>query len=87
MTPTEKMLVEIFGSPTLGTEELAKVFKKASAKVVRDLVSQGIFPVRTYKLGDSKQAPLVADVADVAAVLDAMKAKRSGHFRSDPLRV
>lgn len=74
MTPTEKMLVEIYGASTLGTEELAKELHYANAKVVRDLISKEKFPVRTYKLGDGQSCARVADVADVAAYLDKRKA-------------
>lgn len=74
MTETEKRLTEIYGSSTMNTEQLAKEFHLANAKSVRDLIYQGRFYVRTYKLGNAKQSPLVADVSDVAAYLDSRRA-------------
>lgn len=77
MTPTEKMLVEIYGSPILNTEDLAKVFKLTDAAVVRNMVSKGTFYVPTYKLKDGSHSPLVADVPVVAAYLDNRPRKKA----------
>lgn len=77
MTTTEKMLTEIYGSTTMDTEQLAKEFHLADAKVVRDLIAQGTFYVPTYKLTDRMNSKIVADVAVVAAYLDARKAPKA----------
>ena len=78
MTETEQRLIDIHGSSTLGTAQLAKELHYASAKVVRDLIAQGRFPIPTYKLGDSAQSAVVADVVDVAAYLDKRRALKRG---------
>ena len=73
MTPTEKQLVEIYGSPTLDTRQLAHIFHLKDRYVVLEAIRCGRFPVRTYKLGRHQKAPRVAEVVDVAAYLDTMR--------------
>lgn len=75
MTSTEKMLVEIYGSPVLNTEDLARIFRFKSSRIVRDMIAAGAFYVKTYKLRDTKQSPVVANVADVASYLDSRSSK------------
>lgn len=74
MTTTEQRLIEIYGASTLDTAQLARELHKSSAAVVRQLIYTGRLPIRTYKLGNSRQSPVVADVADVAAYLDDRRA-------------
>lgn len=63
------MLVDIYGSPVLGTEQLARVLHR-TPRAIRQQIYTGEFPVRTYKLGTGRSSRRVADVADVAAFID-----------------
>lgn len=73
MISTEQMLLDLYGTPTLDTDQLARLLHK-TPKTIREQVYTGVFPIRTYKLGTGRSSRRVADVADVAAFLDRCRA-------------
>lgn len=68
-----EILVELYG-PRLGTADLARALKK-TPEHIRNEISAGVFPIRTYKDGDAQSAPRYADVRDVAEYLDRKRDK------------
>ena len=67
---TASFLFQQYGTLTLTTKQLAEVLHYKTTRVLLNSISSGTCPVHTFRLGKAR----VADLRDVAAYLDKMRA-------------
>ena len=67
---TESFLYKRYDSLTLTTKQLAEVLHYKTTRVLLNSISAGTCPVHTFRVGKCR----VADVRDVAAYLDKVRA-------------
>jgi len=65
------IIVDKYG-PRLNTSDLALALRK-SPEYIRNWISAGTFPIKTYKESETQSAPRYADARDVAEYLDHLR--------------
>lgn len=75
MKDTLEYVIEKYGL-RLDTSDLADAMKSTPAEV-RNKISEGTFPIPTYKDSDAQRAPRYAAAQDVAEYLDKMRSTAS----------
>ena len=83
MTPTEVMLLAVHRAPLIPLADICKQYFNVGPKKAREKAALNLLPVPAWRLLDSREAPLMVRLSDLAAYIDTQgDAEKAQHAKS-----
>lgn len=80
MTPTELSLIAVYKSPVIPLLEISKKYLNLGPEQAARQAAINELPFPTFRLNDSRKAPLLVKVTDLAAHIDRVSEKAQGDW-------
>lgn len=70
MSPTEVQLLAVHRSPAVRLEDICQSYLNLDYRQARDLAASGKLGIPTFRLRDSRKAPLLVRIRELAEFID-----------------
>ena len=85
MSPTEMQLIATLRSPVVRLDAICDTYLNMPIHRANDMASMHMLSVPTFRLSDSRKAPRMVKVSDLAELIDTQAAQARAHWENSQL--